>query len=141
MFGFNPASGKSDWNLAIDRILEIEELSIPFIHNTEVNWTEYFDDMIGVTKTDGEEIQNITLHFFGKTGKYIQTNPLHGSQKDKWIDSKTLEVRLEVIPNYELERVILSYADSVKVIEPTSIIKKIASRIKNSLSQYPEDQL
>jgi predicted DNA-binding transcriptional regulator YafY len=136
LFGHNPASGKSDWNLAIDRILEIEELSVSFIENTEINWSEYFEDMIGVTKPEGEEIQNISLHFFGKTGKYIQTKPLHGSQKDKWIDSNTLEVKLEVIPNYELERVILSYADSVKVIKPSSLVEKITSRTKKSLSQY-----
>lgn len=136
LFGHNPATGKSDWNLAIDRILEIEELSIPFIENIDINWSEYFDDMIGVTKPEGEEIQTILLHFFGKTGKYIQTKPLHGSQKDKWIDSNTLEVRLEVIPNYELERVILSYAESVKVIKPASLIDKITFRVKNSLSNY-----
>lgn len=136
LFGHNPANGKSDWNLAIDRILEIEELSIPFIENTNINWSEYFEDMIGVTKPEGEEIQTILLRFFGKTGKYIQTKPLHGSQKDKWIDSNTLEVRLEVIPNYELERVILSYAESVEVIKPASLIEKITSRIRNSLSHY-----
>jgi len=141
LFGFNPASGKSDWNLAIDRILEIEELSVSFIENMEINWSEYFEDMIGVTKPEGEVLEKVVLHFYGKTGKYIHTKPLHGSQRDNWIDSNTLEVRLEVIPNYELERVILSYADSVKVIEPTSIVKKIASRIKKTLSQYPGSQL
>ena len=136
LFGFNPVSGKSDWNLAIDRILVIEELSIPFVENSEIVWEEYFEDMIGVTKPEGEEIQTVTLHFFGKTGNYIQTKPLHGSQKAKWIDSNTLEVRLEVIPNYELERVILSYADSVKVIGPIDFLNKVVSRLKQSMKNY-----
>lgn len=136
LFGFNPVSGKSDWNLAIDRILEIEELSIPFIKNTEINWNEYFEDMIGVTKPEGQEIQVITLHFFGKTAHYIKTKPIHGSQKDKWIDSNTLEVRLEVIPNYELERLILSYADSVKVIGPKIFQMQILARLSLGVEQY-----
>lgn len=136
LFGYNPVSGMSDWNLAIDRILEIEELSIDFVDNTEINWEEYFEDMIGVTKPEREEIQTITLHFFGKTGNYIQTKPLHGSQKANWIDSNTLEVKLEVIPNYELERVILSYADSVKVLGPKHFIKSIESRLQRGLKQY-----
>lgn len=139
LFGLNPASGKSDWNLAIDRILEIEELSIPFIENTEVNWSEYFEDMIGVTKPEGEVIENVVLHFLGKTGKYIQTKPLHGSQKANWIDSNILEVRLDVISNYELERLILSYADSVKVIAPAHFKSIIIKRIQNALLQYPEN--
>ena len=136
LFGYNPASAKSDWNLAIDRILEIKELSIEFIENIEMNWEEYFEDMIGVTKPEGQKIQTVILHFFGKTGKYIQTKPLHGSQKGNWIDPNIFEVKLEVIPNYELERVILSYADSVKVIGPPTLSEKIATRIKKAVSQY-----
>lgn len=136
LFGFNPVSGKSDWNLAIDRILEIEELSIPFIKNTEINWSEYFEDMIGVTKPEGQEIQIITLHFYGKTAHYISTKPIHGSQKTKWIDTNTLEVRLEVIPNYEIERLILSYAESVKILAPKSLKIKIIERIKANFRLY-----
>jgi predicted DNA-binding transcriptional regulator YafY len=136
LFGFNPISGKSDWNLAIDRILEIEELSIPFVENSEINWSDYFEDIIGVTKPEGEEIRTIILHFFGKTGKYIYTKPLHGSQKAKWIDDHILEVKLEVIPNYELERVVLSYAESVKVIEPFNIKNQIIQRLQKAQKQY-----
>lgn len=136
LFGYNPLTEKSDWNLAIDRILDIEEQSIPFIENTEIDWSEYFEDMIGVTKPESQILQPVILHFFGKTGNYIQTKPLHGSQKDNWIDPTTLEVKLEVIPNYELERLILSYADSVKVIEPKSLAEKITYRLKKSLSEY-----
>ena len=139
LFGFNPSTGKPDWNLAIDRILEIEELVIQFVENTEINWSEYFEDMIGVTKTEGENVQPITLHFFGKTGKYIQTKPLHGSQKDKWIDSNTLEVRLEVIPNYELERLILSYGEAVLVKSPFDLKEVIFRRIKDSLVRQQMD--
>ncbi|MCS5488891.1 helix-turn-helix transcriptional regulator [Algoriphagus limi] len=136
LFGFNPGSGKSDWNLAIDRILEIEELSIEFVENTEIKWDEYFEDMIGVTKPEGEEIQTIVLHFFGKTGKYIFTKPLHGSQKAKWMEENILEVKLDVIPNYELERLVLSYAESVKVIEPKKFREKILSRLEKAILLY-----
>jgi predicted DNA-binding transcriptional regulator YafY len=136
LFGLNSETENSAWTLAIDRIIEIKEVLIPFIENTEIDWKEYFEEMIGVTKPDGEEIQTITLHFFGKTGNYIQTKPLHGSQKDNWIDSNTLEVRLEVIPNYELERLILSYADSVKVIQPIAFVEVIKKRLQKSLNLY-----
>lgn len=136
LFGYSPASGKSDWNLAIDRILEIEDLSIEFVENTEIDWDEYFEDMIGVTKPDGQEMEKVVLHFFGRTGKYIETKPLHGSQKSIWIDPETLEVKLEVIPNYELERLILSYAESVKVIAPEFLKEKIMNRHREAIQQY-----
>ncbi|GAB2479006.1 helix-turn-helix transcriptional regulator [Algoriphagus taiwanensis] len=136
LFGYNPMNGKSDWNLAIDRILDLEELSIPFKENTEINWEEYFEDIMGVTKPDGQPIQQIVLHFFGKTGRYIESKPIHGSQKSKWLDTNTLEVKLELIPNYEFERLILSYGESVKILEPVALIKKILLRIENALAQY-----
>jgi predicted DNA-binding transcriptional regulator YafY len=133
LFGYSAMYGKSDWNLAIDRILELEEFSIPFKENTEINWVEYFEDIIGVTKPEGQPIQKIVLCFFGKTGRYIESKPIHGSQKSKWINPETLEVRLEVIANYELERLILSYGESVLVQSPSSLKKKIYSRIEASL--------
>lgn len=135
LFGLNPETEKPDWNLAIDRILNIEETSIPFIENKEINWGEYFEDMIGVTKPESQKIEQVVLHFLGVTGKYIENKPLHGSQRSNWIDTNTMEVKLEVIPNYELERLILSYADSVKVISPNSLKEKIIDRHRKAFLQ------
>ncbi|EON77699.1 putative transcriptional regulator [Lunatimonas lonarensis] len=136
LFGFNPFTGKSDWNLAIDRIVTIEEHSIPFIENTTINWDEYFEDMIGVSKSEGSEVQKVILHFYGKTGRYVETKPIHGSQKSKWLNYNTLEIKLEVTLNYELERLILSYADSVKVFQPEDLKKVIHERLKRGFQQY-----
>ncbi|WP_394335244.1 hypothetical protein [Algoriphagus antarcticus] len=47
-----------------------------------------------------------------------------------------MEFHLDIISNYELERLILSYAESVKVIAPESFKKVIQDRIKASLDQY-----
>jgi hypothetical protein len=101
-----------------------------------IKWPDYFEDIIGVTKTMDASVENITLYFFGKTGKYIESKPLHGSQKSNWIDESTLEVKLELIINYEFERLILSYADSVKIISPSNLVKKIKTRLSNSIIQY-----
>jgi hypothetical protein len=60
------------------------------------------------------QIKNFTLAFFGKTDKYIASKPIRGSQKTKWIDDNCLDVTLQLIINYELEKFILSYADSIK---------------------------
>ena len=136
LFGYNPEHEKYDWNLAIDRMVTINETKDIYHKNTVINWQEYFEDMIGVTKPMEAEIENVILHFKGKTGKYMETKPLHGSQKSKWIDSETLEVSLQVIVNYELERLILSYADSVLVIEPERLASSIKKRHNQAFFQY-----
>ena len=136
LFGFNPENQKYDWNLAIDRIISIKETTGSYQNNNIIDWLEYFDDIIGVTKPIDANLEKVVLHFKGRTGFYVETKPLHGSQKQKWINENLLEVTLDVIINYELERLILSYADNVYVIKPTSLANSVKNRLKESLSQY-----
>ena len=125
-----------DWNLAIDRIISIKETKGIYQKNDKIDWQEYFEDIIGVTKPTDAEPEVVVLHFIGKTGKYMETKPIHGSQKSKWMAENTLEVTLNIILNYELERLIISYAESVKVVHPSSLIKKIKSRLKLANKLY-----
>jgi hypothetical protein len=136
LFGYNSENQKFDWNLALDRIVAVKELNVEYKKNTEIDWLDYFEDIIGVTKPAGEKTEAVVLHFIGKTGNYMETKPIHGSQKSKWLDENTLEITLDIIINYELERFILSYSDSVTVIYPQSLADRIKNRIINSLNQY-----
>jgi len=136
IFGYNPQYKRYDWNLALDRIAEINELNIEYHKNDNINWSDYFEDIIGVTKPPEAIIEKIKLHFYGKTGKYIESKPIHGSQKKKWIDENTLEITLELVINYEFERFILSYADSVKVIYPKSLEVQIKNRLTFAINLY-----
>lgn len=136
LFGYNPENKKYDWNLAIDRIVSIKEIKEKYHKNTSIQWHEYFEDIIGVTKPNEAILENVILHFTGKTGKYMETKPIHGSQKSKWLDEQTLEISLQIIINYEFERLILSYADSVIVKQPKSFAKAIKNRIKTAYHNY-----
>jgi predicted DNA-binding transcriptional regulator YafY len=132
LFGYNSQKDKYDWNMALDRILAIKEINEIYRENKSIDWEEYFEDIIGVTKPIDGEVEDIELQFVGSTGKYIETKPLHGSQKARWISENILEVRLQLIINYEIERLILSYADSVKIIKPINLATKIKDRIKTA---------
>lgn len=136
LFGYNPENGKYDWNLALDRIVSVDEVKGTYQPNTQIDWSEYFEDIIGVTKPNDKESENIILHFYGKTGNYIESKPLHGSQKSKWINANVLEVKLDLIINYEIERLILSYADSVIVVHPQSLSDSIQNRLKSAIDLY-----
>jgi predicted DNA-binding transcriptional regulator YafY len=135
LFGFNNENEKADWNLAIDRIKEITEVNIKYKPN-KIDWSDYFEDIIGVTKPIDTLPEKIILHFYGKTGKYMETKPIHGSQKSNWINNDTLELKLNLIINYELERLILSYADTVKVIYPIELEKRIQERLNQADKLY-----
>lgn len=139
LFGYNPEFDKYDWNLALDRMFSITELKGRYIKNKLIEWSEYFEDIIGVTKPADSKIENITLHFYGKTGKYIESKPLHGSQKSRWINDETLEVNLHLIINYEMQLQLLSYSDSLKVIKPKKLAEAIQSRLSKACHRYIQD--
>jgi predicted DNA-binding transcriptional regulator YafY len=136
LFGFNPEKEKYDWNLAIDRIITIKETKGKYHKNNKIEWQEYFEDIIGVTKPLEAKPEKVVLHFYGKTGNYMETKPFHGSQKLKWIDENILELTLDIIINYELIRLVLSYADSVLVVQPKTLIDVIKNRLDKALKQY-----
>ena len=48
----------------------------------------------------------------------------------------TLEVKLELINNYELVSLILSFADSVKVVSPPGLSEIVKGRLTTALKHY-----
>jgi predicted DNA-binding transcriptional regulator YafY len=136
LFGMHPESWKPDWQIAIDRLVEVQSISIPFIENEFIDWQEYFSDMIGVSKAEGAVLENVALHFNQLTGRYMENKSIHETQKHKWIDENTLEVKIKVMVNYELERLLLSYGESVTVLEPQHLREKIKKRLLNGLNNY-----
>ena len=71
---------------------------------------------------------------------YVQTKPLHDSQKLKSSDEDGFEIEIEVRPNYELEQLLLSYGDGLQVISPVSSRDRIIERINNSIKNYLQVQ-
>lgn len=136
LFGLHLESRKTDWNVAIDRIVEVKPSTVPFIENELIDWQDYFSDMIGVSKAENAVLENVVLHFNQLTGKYMENKSLHETQKHKWIDENTLELKLNLIINYELERLILSYGESVRVVEPQHLKDKVKMRLQHSILLY-----
>lgn len=133
VFGFNPEKDMYNWNLAIDRIIDFKEIKTKYQKNSEINWSTYFEDIVGVTKPSKGEIEDVKLEFFGKTAYYIFSKPIHESQVAKWLNDETLSVTLKVYINYELERTILSYSDCVRIISPKSLQDSIFNKLKNAI--------
>ena len=135
LFGKNPEY-EGIRNLALDRIEdEITETNTDYILNTEYNFDEYFEDIIGVTKSGGKQIEKVKLWFSPAQAPYIHTKPLHGTQKEKW-DESGLTLTVEVIPNVELEQLILRYGENCQVLEPKQLRTRIQERLNEAAQNY-----
>jgi len=135
VFGYNEFTKNTYWNMALDRIKTIKELETKYIE-TNINWFEYFDDFIGVTKKNDDILQTIKLWFSPIQAPYVITKPLHPTQTKIKNTEEGLEITINVVPNYELEMLILSFGEKVKVLSPESLQKAIYYRIKDASKLY-----
>lgn len=124
-----------------------------FIDQYDLNdWqSEFFNNFIGITKgkrdKDKElktievypEVERIKLLIKKediKTLKYLNSKPIHHSQKITQQKDQNYLLELFLIPNYELERLLLSYSDVLIVLEPKVLRDEITKRLKNSINNY-----
>ena len=66
-------------NYPLDRILSVKLAHVPY-RETDIDFDEYFADVIGVTKREGQEAEKVLLRFPKNKYPYVATNPWHGSQ-------------------------------------------------------------
>lgn len=111
-------------NLALDRIEGIAETDREHIENDSINFNEYFDDVIGVTVDDTKPVEKILLKIDRQLWPYIETKPIHGSQKHKETTDDYVIIEVNVQINYELVSTIFSLGEGVQVIEPKSLYDK-----------------
>ena len=139
LFGLNDKD-KLIYNLPLDRIKSITQSSEKYIENTELNFKDYFEDIVGVSITTKKEPIKIRLKLKKDVAPYILTKALHGSQKviDRNFHYTIIEIK--VIPNFELKQVLLSYGDGLEVVSPLNFRREFAELVKRMNEIYSEKQ-
>ncbi len=129
--------GKVLFNLALDRMHSIEEAKEEsFIPHNGVDFDRYYDDLIGVTKSSTDRAHKVILHFNRFSAPYVLTKPLHSSQQLIKEDENGIIVRIDVVLNFELEREILGFGESVQVLAPRLLQNKIKKRLQQAMQSY-----
>ena len=164
LFGWNekaaldrrPASGIL--NLPLDRINNVKsvagtyrEITVQDIRDFK---EEYFGDIVGVTRHDSIGSINLVLRFDFNSGDeakdyaakrdyfYLRTKPFFPYiifPNDDVIESNGFaEVSMNIIPNKELEGILLRYADTAKIVGPADFREKMLERIQNIVNKQEE---
>lgn len=130
-----------DWlqNYALDRIKGIEHLSKRY-EDTDVDFADYFDDVIGVSVNENP-VEHIEIMVSKKRYPYLETKPLHWSQKhchekdtDEWVS-----LSLDVKPNHELVTLLLSFGADLEVVAPQKLREIMASNAKLLYQMYSKE--
>lgn len=134
VFGINDSAENVPWNIPLDRIQSTEEIQ-EIYKDLDIDWDDYFYDFIGVTNTLAESVK-VKMVVSQKQKKYILTKPIHPSQRNRELENGSLEIRISVKLNYELESLILSLGEEVEVLEPKELRDSISARIAKANERY-----
>lgn len=136
LFGFNEEEDRI-YNIALDRIDNIEQIKKAF-KPSDTDFETYFDDIVGVTVLDKPK-ETIRLRFSEHRFPYVMTKALHKTQKIIDVNERIIEIT--VIPNLELEALILNYGKDVEVLAPDSFKNRIMNIIKDNYEIYWGSQI
>jgi len=123
------ATGKNILILALDRIKEIKLSKEKYIIDNEFTPAAFFEYSFGITQVHAAKAEKVELFFTPQQSPYIESQPLHHSQKLLSNDEKGLHIQLKVYITHELIMSILSYGADVKVLAPKKLVNDIKYHI------------
>ena len=121
---------------ALDRMLEVEILPDTFKMPEGMDAKAWFQSLYGVRKYDDMKTQQVLLKVYGKQVRYFRSLPLHASQEEVEIHKGYSVFAYNLAPDYDFKQDILSFGNSVEVLEPTNLRAQICSIIQNALHNY-----
>lgn len=129
------------YNLALDRIISIKPVDVPFRENPDFDSEHFFDDVIGVSKNIKNTPRTIEFRANAEQSKYIQTKPIHPSQQviSENPEDGSCIFRINVVINYEMYSVFMSYGSGIKILYPRYVKKFMHDKLKEALSLYETD--
>ena len=116
---------------ALDRIQQIVPLpNEPFRQPKNFDPHTYFNNIIGVTRNTTDKPTHITFLTDHSQAPYIKTKPIHSSQQVIEERKDGIIFRIDVIPNFELERELIGFGEGLKILSPDSLIRRFRKRAK-----------
>jgi predicted DNA-binding transcriptional regulator YafY len=127
---------KEDYSVfALDRMLSVKPTDMKYIESGFKDNRDYFKDVVGVTVPKGEKPYDIELLFTPTWGRYIQTMPIHRSQRVlKKYPNGNILFGLRLLINPELLTLLSSYGKDVQVIKPQRLRDELLRKTLDTLN-------
>lgn len=82
-------------------------------------------------------MKEVVLKIDRSNAPYVLTKPFHNSQEImERLPDGSIVFKIKVHLNYELERLILGFGDTIEVLEPRILRNKIKRKLDRALSFY-----
>ncbi len=139
LFGYNHEEERVS-NFGLDRIKSISISQQPFNLDNYISFFDenYFEDIVGVSKNIKNTIHKVKIRIDNKQYQYINTKPIHDSQKriSEECTDEYQTIIIEVIINFELIALLLSFGSNIKIIEPKNLQATLIEIYKKAIENY-----
>ena len=112
--------------LPLDRIDDFKVLpDLVYQEHCGIDFDDYFYDIVGVSLNPESRPVKIIARAGYPAANYIETKPIHPSQRILERGDGYMIFQWNLIVNYELETQLLTYADQCEIIEPIELREKL----------------
>jgi predicted DNA-binding transcriptional regulator YafY len=121
--------------LALDRILEIVNNDTMVYEDLQIDGDVYYKDVVGVTVANTRATR-IEFWIDKKNAPYVITKPFHASQRliRNTEDGVIFNILVQI--NFELERLILGFGDSIEILRPKGLRNRMIKKLQRAMYNY-----
>lgn len=121
---------------SLDRIESIELTDEKFELDKEIKIDSYFNEVVGVNLDEDYDSEEVIIRVYGHQRNYIESLPLHNSQKLLTKEKDYTEYSFFLRPEYEFQHEILKMGFNAEVISPQWLREEIKWNAKKILNLY-----
>ncbi|MBV7441124.1 WYL domain-containing protein [Weeksellaceae bacterium TAE3-ERU29] len=123
-------------SFALDRLADLDITKRKFDKPKDFDVNKYYKYCFGIISPNDYKPKEIILSFKPFQGKYIKTLPLHESQEILVDNDNELRIKLKLFITHDFLMELLSYGDTLRVLEPECLIKDLRDNLKRALMSY-----
>lgn len=125
------------WPWALDRISQLKILDEDYQFDKNLDVQRHFKDVIGVNvDTENYGVEKVVVRIFGNQRNYINSLPLHASQRVIEEHKEYSDYEFTVLPEYEFIHAILQIGEDAEIISPEWVRADIKGRIEKMRERY-----
>ena len=121
---------------SLDRMLSVSLSDDTFVMPNDFSASDYFKDYFGVTTTDDVPLVHVVIRVSGWAPDYLRTLPLHHSQREIATTADYADFAFDIRPTPDFIGELMSYGDSLEVLQPADLRQKIYKSLKDTLKTY-----
>ena len=110
---------------ALDRIQTLDITDQSYTPENLKDIKTRLNEVIGVNIDDDYDCEPVVVRVYGKQRAYIESLPLHFSQRVKETNKDFTDYELTIRPEYEFQRTILSLGPDAEILSPQWLREEI----------------